>query len=403
MSGEIISGRRVRLVFFTEARLGQSDDGKYYSADQSFSYQMFRRYLKVFDNVLIVARCRVIKKDAVDEKTRVDGNGVNVLPLPHYIGPYQYLITRHKIIRKLRKYIDSNLDAAMICRVPGTIGTAAAEYLLIKKKPYGVEVVGDPADVFAAGSFHHPLRPVFRYSTVKSLKAVVKSASASIYVTKHSLQLRYPPGKNQFTTYASNVMLGPEAFAAEAKKLKGVPPFSIVTVGSLSAMYKSPDVAIEAIAILKRNGVNATLQWLGDGKYRSKMIQLARQAGVADRIKFIGNVSTAAEVRKYLDAADLFVLPSRMEGLPRALVEAMARGLPCIGTAIGGIPELLEEVALVPVNNPNLLADKISTFLSTPGLADGQAARNLKEARFYALELLESRRTQFYRYLRDIS
>ena len=108
-------------------------------------------------------------------------------------------------------------------------------------------------------------------------------------------------------------------------------------------------------------------------------------------------------MRHYLDAADLFILSSRTEGLPRALVEAMARGLPCIGTDIGGIPELLERKALVPVNNSELLAKKIYSFLNSPELADNQAKRNLKEAHSYAIEYLEARRIEFYNYLKKIS
>jgi len=77
--------------------------------------------------------------------------------------------------------------------------------------------------------------------------------------------------------------------------------------------------------------------------------------------------------------------------------------LPCIGTKIGGIPELLDESALVPVNDPRSLAEKIAVFLTTPGLADAQASRNLKEAHSYAFELLEAKRKDFYHYLKSIS
>ena len=391
------------MLFFTEARLYQTTEGRYYSADQSFSYQMFTRYLSVFEKVSVVARVATGFQGRVNENTRVDNAGVEVLPLPHYIGPYHYLKVRNKLKLALRRYIDSHPETAVICRVPGAIGTIAGKYLTRKKRSYGVEVVGDPLDVFAPGSFNHPLRPVFRHVVAKDLKSVVKGAAASIYVTKATLQRRYAPAENRFSTYASNVMLPPDAFVRVAKRLKREPPYSIVTVGTLDAMYKSPDVAVETIALLKNKGLNVSLQWLGDGRYKAGMVDYARRMGVADRVNFVGNVGSAQDVRGYLDSADLFLLPSRTEGLPRAMVEAMARGLPCIGTKIGGIPELLDESALVPVNDPRSLAEKIELFLTTPGLADAQASRNLQEAQCYAFERLEARRKDFYHYLKSVS
>ena len=394
----------MNLIFFTEVRLIKLSCGRHYSDDQSFSFQMFKRYLTCFDNVFIIARSSLEGGyKYVDEKTRVDKEGVIVLPLPHYIGPYQYLLRRRQLLRSLQQYIDSQPEAAVILRVPSIIGTAAAKYLLKVKRSYGVEVVGDPWDVFAPGSFNHILRPVFRYSGMKNLQFVVKHASAVTYVSKDTLQARYPAASNAFNTYASNVMLPPEAFAIESKTLKSSPPFSIVAVGSLAAMYKSPDIAIAAMAILKQRGLRVSLQWLGDGRYRPEMVALAAKVGVSDVVSFVGNIGTADEVRAYLDGADLFVLPSRTEGLPRALVEAMARGLPCIGTNIGGIPELLEQEALVPINDPERLADTIEHFLTTPGLANAQAKRNLLDARNYAFDILEARRNQFYEYLKGIS
>ena len=99
----------------------------------------------------------------------------------------------------------------------------------------------------------------------------------------------------------------------------------------------------------------------------------------------------------------MFVLPSRTEGLPCALVETVARGLPCIGSDIGGIPELLGRKALVPVNNSDLLEGNIHSFLNSPELADAQAQRNLDETHSYALERVEARRKEFYNYLKKIS
>jgi len=73
----------VNMLFFKEARLHQTLDGKYYAADQSFSHLMFRRYLSVFDGVLVVARVATGFQEPASENTRVDNTGVEVLPLPH--------------------------------------------------------------------------------------------------------------------------------------------------------------------------------------------------------------------------------------------------------------------------------------------------------------------------------
>jgi glycosyltransferase involved in cell wall biosynthesis len=393
----------MKLLFFTEARFQQTKEGKFYYRDLSFSYQLFKRYLNVFECVMIVARSTAAKFDAINQKTQVDKDRVTVLPLPYYVGPYQYFFKRKGLLKTLRKYIDSNPNAATICRVPGTIGTAAAKYMFKKNRPYGVEVVGDPYDVFTKGSFNHPLRVIFQKVGVRYLKDTVKSATASIYVTNKSLQMRYPAGENRYNTHASDVIMPPEAFVKDGKKMKNKPPYSIVTIGTLSSLYKSPDIAIETMAILKKSRLKVKLKWIGTGKYMCTMKDYAKKTNVEDYIDFVGNISTAAEVRNFLDSADLFVLPSRQEGLPRALAEAMARGLPCIGTEIGGIPEMLDKVALVKTNNPKMLANKIAFFLTTPKMATEQARRNLKEAHNYASEILDVRRKEFYQYVKNVS
>ena len=107
-----------------------------------------------------------------------------------------------------------------------------------------------------------------------------------------------------------------------------------------AALQEGTDVLIEAIARCVRSGVDLTAVIAGDGKYRPALMALAERIGISSRIQFVGQVTEGKPVRDILDKSDLFVLPSRTEGLPRAMIEAMARGLPCIGSAVGGIPEL---------------------------------------------------------------
>jgi glycosyltransferase involved in cell wall biosynthesis len=83
------------------------------------------------------------------------------------------------------------------------------------------------------------------------------------------------------------------------------------------------------------------------------------------------------------------------------MIEAMARGLPCIGSSVGGIPELLAPEDLVPPGDPNALAAKIREVVTAPGRMERMSARNLTKAREYHEGALRQRRIAFLKHLRD--
>jgi glycosyltransferase involved in cell wall biosynthesis len=143
------------------------------------------------------------------------------------------------------------------------------------------------------------------------------------------------------------------------------------------------------------------LTLVGDGRCRPDLERSAAAAGVGERVRFAGQLSTPEAVRRELDAADLFVLPSFAEGLPRAMIEAMARSLPCIGSTAGGIPELLPPEHLVRPGDAAGLARAIRTVVTDPQQMTQMAARSLEQAREYRHELLRERRIAFYRHARE--
>jgi glycosyltransferase involved in cell wall biosynthesis len=101
--------------------------------------------------------------------------------------------------------------------------------------------------------------------------------------------------------------------------------------------------------------------------------------------------------------ADLFVLPSRTEGLPRAMLEAMARALPCIGSTAGGIPELLPAEDMVPPGDALSLALKIRSVLTDPVRLMSMSSRNLEKAKGYHEGILRERRNAFYNSVLDVT
>jgi glycosyltransferase involved in cell wall biosynthesis len=85
------------------------------------------------------------------------------------------------------------------------------------------------------------------------------------------------------------------------------------------------------------------------------------------------------------------------------MIEAMARALPCIGSDVGGIPELLEPEYIVPPNDPDRLAEMIVRLAQNPARMVSASARNLKLAHEYSEEILAQRRLAFYSHVRDVT
>lgn len=85
---------------------------------------------------------------------------------------------------------------------------------------------------------------------------------------------------------------------------------------------------------------NSRLDLLGDGELLEPMKALAQELGLSDSIRFLGS---QGNVYPYLQQSDLFLLPSRYEGMPMTLIEAMGTGLPIVASAVGGVPDMLED------------------------------------------------------------
>lgn len=390
----------MRLIALLEQRFDRTPDGIVWT-HSGFSHSFWARYLEIFDEVRVVARVREVEAIVSDAKT-ASGQRVTFAPVPHYIGLAQYL-QRLPVVRcTVRSAIRA--DDAVILRVPSQLANVVAPMLHSVGHPYGVEVVGDPYDVFAPGAVRHPFRPFFRWWFSRNLKAQCAKACAAAYVTEHALQRRYPADPSAFTTSYSSVELSDESFATSARPAREIgKEATLITVGSLAQLYKGTDMLIDAVAELTREGLAIRLVVVGDGKHRGELEQRAATAGLDRCVEFLGQLPAGEAVRAQLDQADLFVLPSRTEGLPRAMIEGMARGLPCIGTHVGGIPELLTAEDLVPVNDAAALARKIDDVLSNPQRMHAMSERNLAIARSYHTDALHDRRQEFYWYVRHIT
>ncbi len=384
-------------------------DGRIYSSTGVDGYPFWQRYREVFETVLVAARTqddtmRGLVPGDPHGLVPVEGPGVRVVPLPAYTGPWGYAAVRHRLVAALRAGV---AQADVLClRAPGAI--AGAAWRLRGTRPVGVEVVGDPHDALAPGVVRSTLRPLARALLVRELRAMCTAAAAVAYVARERLPRRYPAGA--WWTVCSDVDLDDEAFASAAAVAARMAhlrahdataaPWRLVFVGSLAQRYKGPDVLIEAVARCRAAGLALTVTIVGDGRQRAALAAAAAARGFGDAIRFTGQLAAGRAVRDVLDGADLFVLPSRTEGLPRALLEAMARGVPCLGSRIGGIPELLPEERLVAPGDAAALAAALTRILADRDALAAAATRDHALAREYDGTHLRPRRRALYERLR---
>lgn len=390
--------RGVMRVFVpSTSRMVVDQEGVVWVANPSFGYQFWTRYLDGFDEVVILCRARPVATSP-DGWHAVTGASVAAHILPYYEGPIEFARKLFAIRRTIRRA--SILGQAVIIRAPSLLGNTVAN-MLPPTFPIGLEVVGDPHDVFAPGAMSHPGRALFRWWGVRSLTNLCRRASAVAYVTSESLQRRYPANPLAFQTHYSSIMLPEEWLRTDLKHIKGDDErLQIIMTGTLAQMYKAPDVLLHSLGGIADQGIDWHLKIAGGGRHQDDMERLARRLGIAERVEFLGHVGDRSRLRELLDEADLFVLPSRQEGLPRAVIEAMARGLPCISTTVGGIPELLPSEDLVPPNDAQALADAMATVLVDPQRRWAMSKRNLQTAANYVAPVLRARRMEMYERVR---
>jgi glycosyltransferase involved in cell wall biosynthesis len=129
---------------------------------------------------------------------------------------------------------------------------------------------------------------------------------------------------------------------------------------------KGHTVLLEALLSLSRRDVQFTAALSGDGSLRQALERRAATLGIESSVRFLG---AAVELGALLRAADAVVIPSRSDDLPFSALEAMVRGRPVVASAVGGLPDLIEDGVnglLVPPGEPQLLADALERLARRP-------------------------------------
>ncbi len=272
----------------------------------------------------------------------------------------------------------------LLLRFPGNLTLIGMLLCRATGKPFSAEIVADPADYFSDAASRHPLRRIARSVHCWATRHAAKHGRTVRYVTVGALQAAYPPHARARSFGFSDVYLAEELFDrcddVRVKRDADAGVFHIVNVAMMHNESKGHGILLRAVAALRERGMNVELTLIGDGVLRAELERLAARLGLGDGVRFAGALN-GDDVLRVVSQHALFVLPSLQEGMPRALLEAMALGIPVIATRVGGVSEILEPASLVSPADVDALSEKIARIAADTQWRDQQKQLQRKVVR----------------------
>src|SRR5690554_4574405 len=319
----------------------------------SFPYEYWKDYLTYFDDITVVARVKNIEA-VTSEYKLASGPNVRFFDLPYYIGPKQMISALPKLISRVHRAVALN-DKFLLRS--GNVTNFLWLFVLFYRKKYlreypgnirlGVKgVAGSNAATEALATFLDALA-----------RLQGKFSQANSFVSDYCAKLY---GSNKpgyvFSSFRS------DEITVRKLDYSVSDDFKVISVGRLEGEKGHLDL-IKAVSILQDQNVPVTLHLVGDGRQAVPLKEAIEKYKI--NCVFHGAISDRKVLFDLIKRSDVYVIPSLTEGMPRALLEAMAIGLPCIGTCVGGIPEVLPRQVLVEPAMPKCLAEKIMEFYSS--------------------------------------
>lgn len=372
----------LNVLFVNSSLVVEDVAGEYYSNALS---TYVPRYKQLGNLTVCVAR-KVCGKSS---QSHVDIKGINIRFIEKENSIKKRFIDRSQNRHTIKELV-SKADF-VIGHVPGTVAVMALKRALKTGKTCMAVAVGCPWDAYWNHSFRGKCMAPLEFL---SMRRVMKKVPYAMYVTQEFLQKRYPcPGETIGCSDVDMPPLNKDALAGRLDKIKDMTggTLKLATLAAVNVRYKGQYDVIKAMRLLRKRGIDIQYYLLGGGD-NAYLRGVAEKNGEAGNVHFLGAVPHD-KVFSVLDDMDVYVQPSRQEGLPRAVVEAMGRALPAIGTRVGGIPELLSPACLYNPGDVRALAGIISGF--THEALESEARRNFAYAAEYARDVLDARRNAF--------
>ena len=379
-----------RVLFTHNGPLYRDRDGAVYGIH--YTEAIKQRYLDLGDHVTFLMR-EVLIDGPADGFSRIEPSQFDFVSVPDLMSPSKRFLNHRRAMRIIRSAVDG--ADLVVARIPSLTARLAVKYARRRGTPCLIECVACNWDALWNHGLIGKLSAPW-YALMQ--RRIMQQAGYAVYVTEEFLQRRYPSAGRSIGI--SDVQLpepDPERLDRRLERIKTQATrqsIRLVSVADVAVKYKGQGDLFPALVELKAAGIDIEYHLVGGGD-PSRLKALASDFGILDRIVFHG-VLKHHQVFDLLERMDVYVQPSHQEGLPRAVVEAMSLGMPVIGAATGGIPELLPDTRVFRAGRSREFRVAFEGMLPvTEQSAD--ARRNFARAKDFQASILAAKRRAFYR------
>lgn len=395
----------MKLLVACDAHIFKTNDGKYWCG-AIYDYKFWTRYLGVFDSVRVAARVKLVS-DVEKKWKRVDGENVEIYELPFFQGPAQ-LAKSFFDIRKKSRDAYNTCDAALF-RFPSPTAQMVWYNPDRKKVPTALEIVYNLIDDLHSPTASLKSKVIGRIQAGQ-LKSACRVANGVSYVTEYTIQKHFPcqariqgESKKYFESFYSTITMSDSAFSGP-RTFANQKTFTLVLSDvAMNGYRKGEKTLLAATKMLRDKGYDVRATIIGDGSKRVEFEALAEHLGIKDYVLFTGLLSSSDQVREYLKQSDIFVFPTKGEGLPRGILEAMAMGLPVVSAPVGGIPEVLSKEFLAESTDVEAYANIIENLIQDSSRMEKASKDNFEKVQQFNNAVLQARRDEFYGKLKALA
>jgi len=378
-------------------------DGPMYYNPQNKTYfgihyddKLVYRYTFFGQKVTFLMRLKTIEHEESKKYNLIKSPQFSFVKIPNFKSIKSYLIN----LGPARKIIEAAVEEhdIIIVRLPSSAGVIALKKAREINKPVLVEFVACVFDALWNYDWRGKLMAHYKLYKYREL---MKHNAYTIYVTKKFLQSRYPSsGKSIGCSDVEIPALNENILEKRLKKIKGSKvPYVLGTVAALDVPYKGQKDVIRAIGLLKKQGIFIKYKLVGQGE-TGDLEKAIINSDVNDLVEIIGPLPHD-EIFDFFENIDIYIQPSKQEGLPRALVEAMSKACPALGARTAGIPELIPEECIFKPGDIDQICNKLKDI--DQFCLENQATLNFNVSKDYEAEKLENRRRGFYyQFLKDL-